>query len=274
MNIDIIAFVFIFVLGTIIGSFLNVVIYRFNSGMSISKGRSMCMSCSKKLHYYELIPLFSFLIQKGKCRGCSAKISYQYPIVEFGTALIFVLTTFHFMHLLSFTQYAYVLIVSLYAFMFSLLVVITVYDFRHKIIPDKLVYLFIVLAFISLFVDTSIGSFSNSMFTIPTLWQILAGPILALPFAFLWLISKGEWIGFGDAKLVLGLGFLLGLSKGFASIIIAFWIGAIVGIILILINKKTNMKTQIPFAPFLILSFFLVFFLSIDINSISNLFIF
>ncbi len=273
MNIEIIAFVSIFVLGTIIGSFLNVVIYRFNSGLSIAKGRSMCMSCSKTLRYYELIPIFSFLIQKGKCRSCGSKISFQYILVEFVTALIFLFTSMHFSYLIEYQNLRYVWIVSLYTFMFSLLVVMAVYDYKHKIIPDKLVYLFSVLAFASIFLNVDFST-NSSVFILPNYWAILAGPILALPFAFLWVISKGEWIGFGDAKLVLGLGFLLGVSKGFASIIIAFWIGAVVGIILILINKRTNMKTQIPFAPFLILAFFLVFFLSIDINSISNLFIF
>ncbi|MFA4853534.1 MAG: prepilin peptidase, partial [Bacteroidales bacterium] len=86
---SILIFVFIFLLGTIVGSFLNVVIFRFNTGRTITTGRSICMNCNRDLRWYELIPVLSFLIQSGKCRRCASKISHQYPLVEIVTGLVF-----------------------------------------------------------------------------------------------------------------------------------------------------------------------------------------
>src|SRR3989344_7311171 len=126
-----------FTLGLIIGSFLNVVIYRLHTGKSLG-GRSTCMSCSTTLSWYELIPVFSFLGLKGRCKNCSTKISIQYPLVELATGLIFASL---FLKLQTFgVSYVY------YALMFSLLVVIAVYDLKHKIIPDKLSFIFGLLA--------------------------------------------------------------------------------------------------------------------------------
>ena len=140
---NVIIFIFVFLLGTIIGSFLNVVIYRFNTGKTIVKGRSICMTCNRELRWYELIPLFSFLIQKGKCRRCAIKISHQYPLVEFLTGIIFVLIAHRFLSILYVSLGLYLFFLIFFVFIFSLLIVISVYDLRHKIIPDKLSYLFI-----------------------------------------------------------------------------------------------------------------------------------
>lgn len=258
----------IFVLGLIIGSFLNVVAFRYGSGISVN-GRSFCMSCNKKLHWYELVPFFSFLIQKGKCRGCGSKISWQYPLVELFTALIFlaVFNLWYTVYGIQNTVY-YVnnfLNLAYWWIIFSILIVIVIYDIRHKIIPDGLVFTFVALSFIGLL--AGFGPEINKM-------NLLAGPILATPFAFLWLISKGEWIGLGDAKLALGIGWFLGLIDGVSSIILAFWIGSFFGIFLILLsklkplffnNKHFTIKSEIPFAPFLILGIVLIFFFRWDI---------
>lgn len=265
-----IIFIFIFCLGCIIGSFLNVVIYRFNTGKTIVKGRSMCMSCSKSLNWYELIPVISFLFQKGKCTGCATKISNQYPIVEFTTGLVFTLIAYHFLQVLAFSQTTFIFLLSYFSFVFCLLIVIAVYDIRHKIIPDKLVYFYIVLAFISIFINhTGIGS----LFIQPDIWAYLAGPICALPFALLWLVSKGKWMGLGDAKLILGIGFLLGLSPALAALMLSFWIGTIISILVILLsNMKMNLRTEIPFAPFLILGTLIVFLSGINVFMLSSFF--
>jgi prepilin signal peptidase PulO-like enzyme (type II secretory pathway) len=123
---------------------------------------------------------------------------------------------------------------------------------------------------ISLFVGPDLS------FHVPSLWNILAGPVLALPFATLWLVSGGKWMGLGDAKLALPMGWILGIALGFSAIIIAFWIGAAVGIILILSEKITrrgnlSMKSEIPFAPFLILGLTIVYFTGINILFIGEL---
>jgi prepilin signal peptidase PulO-like enzyme (type II secretory pathway) len=264
--------ILIFLLGTIIGSFLNVVIYRFNTGKSIAKGRSICLSCSHTLTWYELIPIFSFLIQSGRCRSCASSISHQYPIVEFITGLIFTLIAYHFLPILGLSQVSYVILTSLLVFMFSILIVIAVYDIRHKIIPDKLVYIFSFISFVSIFINqTGVGPF----FIKASYIGIVSGPLLALPFAFLWLLSRGKWMGLGDAKLVLGIGWMLGLTKGLAAIILSFWVGAVIGLLMMLFSrKKVGAKTEIPFAPFLIVSAFVVILYNIDIFQLASIFTF
>ena len=263
-------FVFTFLFGTIIGSFLNVIIYRFGSGRSVARGRSICMICNKTLRWYELIPVLSFVVQRGRCRRCMSTISHQYPLVECSTGIIFTLIAYHFISYLSYSPSLFIFLMLFFSFLFSILIVIAVYDFRHKIIPDKLVYLYAVVSFLSLFINTTAAV---SPFIRPQLTALLAGPVCALPFALLWLLSRGRWMGLGDAKLILGIGWMLGMLQAIAAITLSFWIGAIVGIgMLALAKKKVTMDTAVPFAPFLIASTAIVFFCSIDIFTLVHLF--
>jgi leader peptidase (prepilin peptidase)/N-methyltransferase len=146
--------------------------------------------------------------------------------------------------------------------MASLLIVILVYDFRHKIIPDKIVYPFIVLSFVSIIWKVAtITSFSF-------LSAILAGILLAAPFFFLWFLSKGRLMGFGDVKLALGMGWLVGISGSITLFFLSFWLGAIVGLLLIATSKVHSMKSEIPFAPFMIVSLFIVGVLGVTISTL------
>lgn len=262
--------IFIFLFGIIIGSFLNVVIFRFNTGKTITQGRSICMNCNRDLRWYELIPVFSFLIQFGKCRRCASKISYQYPLVEIITGLVFASLAFKFLPIFYISYGLYAFLVVLFAFIFSLLIVISVYDLRHKIIPDKLVFIFIIASFFSIFVNLfPIGS----VFTLPTFSALISGPIIALPFVAIWFFSKGRLMGLGDGKLLLGIGWALGLSSGIFAVILSFWIGTATSVFLMLFSKgKINMKTELPFAPFLILSALITFLFNLDIFSLIRLF--
>jgi leader peptidase (prepilin peptidase) / N-methyltransferase len=263
-------FIFIFLLGTIIGSFLNVVIYRFNTGKTIVHGRSICMTCNRNLRWYELIPILSFLIQSGKCRRCASKISHQYPLVELATGFVFALFAFHFLPILPFGMASYVGLVVLFVFIFSLLIVISVYDIRHKVIPDKLVYVFAFISFISIFINhSSIGP----LFIAPTLMDIISGPLFALPFALIWMFSRGKAMGLGDAKLMLGIGWMLGVSATLASVILSFWIGSVVGLaIMFFSRRKMDMKTEISFAPFLVIGALITLLFNLDIFKLSSLF--
>jgi leader peptidase (prepilin peptidase)/N-methyltransferase len=148
--------------------------------------------------------------------------------------------------------------------------VISVYDVRHKIIPDKLSYLYAFVALLSIFVNhTGIGP----MFVMPSLLAMVSGPLFALPFAFLWIVSKGRWMGLGDAKLVLGIGWMLGPLQALSMVTLSFWIGAVVSLAIMLFSGyKVSMKTEIPFAPFLIISTLIVFLCGIDIFSLAALF--
>lgn len=251
--IPIITIVF-FILGIIIGSFLNVVIFRFNTQRSFG-GRSGCMTCQNKLCWYELIPLVSFLALKGRCKNCKAKISIQYPIVEFISGLVFAGIFLKFQDVFFVNTFVFAVSYAYYVVMFSILLVIAVYDFRHRIIPDILSLVLGVLSFVGLFF------FSNYLFYphVPTILELLSGLLLALPFALLWLISKGTWMGLGDAKLALGLGWLLGFERILSGAVVAFWSGAIIGLILIAFSKKHGIKSEIPFAPFLVLGVFIAF---------------
>lgn len=249
-----------FILGLVIGSFLNVVIFRLNTHRSFG-GRSGCMSCGKKLPWYELIPLFSYLALGGRCSGCKTKISKQYFWVELLTGLIFAGLFLKFQDLFLVNTLIFSGTMAYYATMFSILIVIAFYDLRHKIIPDSLVLIFGILSFVGLFFFDNFG-FSIH---IPSLMQFLAGILVSLPFALFWLVSRGKWMGLGDAKLAIGLGWLLGLSRALSGIVLSFWTGAIVGIFLILFSKKHSLKSEVPFAPFLVLGTILAFLFELHI---------
>jgi leader peptidase (prepilin peptidase)/N-methyltransferase len=139
--------------------------------------------------------------------------------------------------------------------MFSLLLVIAVYDFKHKVIPDILSLIFGIVAFIGLFFFTEYGFYIH----LPSILEFLSGILLALPFALIWLVSSGTWMGLGDAKLALGLGWLLGFNRILSGAVMAFWSGAIIGFLLIVFSKKYGMKSEISFAPFLVLGVLIAF---------------
>lgn len=252
-----------FGLGLIIGSFLNVVIFRLNTNRSFG-GRSACMSCQKKLCWYELLPVLSFLALRGRCLRCKSKISAQYPVIEFLTGVIFAALYLKLEDALFWTPGAFIAAYAFYAAMFSLLVVIAVYDIKHKIIPDSLSLLLGALALLGIFffdIDDARLFFPH----LPTLWQFLSGAMLAAPFALLWLVSSGRWMGLGDAKLAVGLGWLLGPSRLLSGAVLSFWLGAVLGIILVAFSKKYKMKSELPFAPYLVLGALIAFLFELHI---------
>jgi prepilin signal peptidase PulO-like enzyme (type II secretory pathway) len=253
-------YIIIFIFGTIIGSFLNVVIDRFNTGRGLG-GRSKCDSTGRTLAWYELIPIFSYIFQGGKSLHSKTKLSLQYPLVEAGTGILFVLILHKFIPFLFVMPLSF-LVAFLYSiYIFSTLVIIFVYDLKHKIIPNFFVFQFIILALVNsviLFLESGLVIF------------LLSGPLVALPLFLLWVFSKGKWIGFGDVKFALGMGWLLGISSGFSALLISFWIGAVFGLFILLIKKSKN--HEIPFAPFLVLATVLCFLYNINMNSIARVF--
>ncbi len=277
--------IFFFAFGAIVGSFLNVVILRYHTGRSIN-GRSKCFSCQSRLRWFELLPVISYFVVRGKCRTCRAKISLQYLFVELLTGVIFLLTSSpkgsevsYGASQLEVTSFS-PLLTSYFLIIFSLLIIIFVYDFRHTIIPDAFVYSFIGLSFAGMFFDGVSLHFNR-----PPLFRLLAGPLLFLPFFLMWAVSRGRWMGLGDGKLALGMGWFLGLSGGVSAVLLSFWIGAAVGVFIMTIpyilrffsrmkdvryplfskEKHLTMKSEIPFAPFLILALWIVFFSGISV---------
>lgn len=259
---NILFLVFSFTFGIIIGSFLNVVLFRYNTGRNLG-GRSKCFSCKRELNVIDLFPVLSFMAFKGRCRTCKAKLSWQYPLVELLTGFLFA-ASFAFFQTDLFENFNLFLFNISFSFIImSLLVLITVYDLNHKIIPDLFVYSFSVIAL--LYSCLTIDAFGSLTVVNQGLMFIIAGLVLAAPFYILWLISAGTWMGLGDAKLALGIGWLLGLIKGGVAIAIGFYIGAAVAIFILLFNwifkkKGITLKSEIPFAPFLITGLLTVFF--------------
>jgi len=276
-------YIFVFIFGAIIGSFLNVVILRYNTGESVVYSGSRCLSCGKKLTWQELIPIFSFLIQKGRCRQCGSKISWQYPIIETITGIIFVSVVykiFNFQFSISnqFSIFNFQSIFSLIFFwlIFSLLIIISVYDIRHQIIPNKFVYTLIILSLVSIFLDSpTLPDDIVGKVGAPTplgvgvgIWDFLArilpGFLVGVGFfsffGLLWLVSKGHWMGLGDAKIALASGWLLGPIGGLIALFMSFWLGAIFGVFLLLFApKKFKLESRIPFGPFLALGTLIAF---------------
>ncbi len=257
---DFLTLLIVFIFGTIVGSFLNVVIYRYNSGTSPLSGRSQCFSCGRTLTWIELFPIFSFLFSRGRCAQCGVKISWQYPIVETLSGIIFVSV-----FLLGKPTAETLLLLVI----FSTLLVVAVYDLRHKIIPDGLAIFF---ALISLFwfIWSTPASFER-LLHFPYSWTLIAGPMLFFPFWVLWFVSKGRWLGLGDGKLALGIGWFLGATLGGSAVMLAFWIGAGYALVLMAVQKflktaeaKLSMQSEIPFGPFLILATFIVYFTGVN----------
>jgi len=258
VGMDTIIYVATFILGTIIGSFLNVVIFRYNTGKTMG-GRSMCLSCSKTLKWNHLIPVLSYLFLLGRCAYCKTKVSIQYPIIEVLTGLAFMLIV-HRVYLIP--------IAFIYFIVFSILLVIAVYDYRHKIIPDGLVYAFIGISFLRIATEYFWGGGAFMQ-------DFSSGLIISLFFATLWWVSDGRWMGFGDAKLALGIGWLLPFCQNVSAIMLAFFVGSIVGLFLMFVAKMTSKRgggfafdKEIPFAPFLIFSAFVSFVFNFDILGI------
>lgn len=227
--------VILFIFGAIIGSFLNVVGLRYRA-RSLG-GRSSCVVCAKQLTWWELVPILSFFLLRGKCSVCRAKISWQYPLVEIFSGLVFAT-------------------LPIWSWpVFVIYIVILIYDFNHKIIPNELVYISIVLA---LLIRLFIVHYS--------LFDFLIGPVLFVLFGLGWLISRGRAMGLGDAKLSLSVGLLLGASVGISAIVLAFWLGTLVTLPLMLFSSKgLTMKSEIPFAPFIIIGAWVSLLFNLDL---------
>jgi len=256
--------VIFFVFGLIVGSFLNVVILRFKTrSFSSLADRSFCMSCQRTLLWYELIPLLSFVALQGRCRTCQTRISMIYPFVESLTGIIFMLLFLKLHSILLFSLPAFFVTYMYYAVIFALLVVVALYDLRHKIIPDELSLTLGILTFLGLFF-LNLDNLALH-FHLPSILEFLSGILAALPFYLLWLVSSGRWMGLGDAKLAISLGWLLGLYNSLSMLLLAFSTGALVGIFLIIFSPKYGLKSEIPFAPYMIFATMFVFFFGFHI---------
>lgn len=253
------------IFGLVIGSFLNVVIYRFNTGRSLNS-RSHCLSCGRQLDWYEMFPIFSFLFLRGRCRSCHSRIPWRYAVVEAITALLFVVV------FIRFEAWSSVLF---NAALVSVLVVILFYDYYHRIIPDR-------LSIAVAFIGVSLVILQNPILFDWRQWlEAVGGGLIAFAIYFsLWHFSEGRAMGLGDAKLAFGLGLAVGVGSLFSLVVWSFWLGALFGIGLMIVSllstkpgilarsifvPRVNMKSEIPFAPFLIAAFIFVHLFGIEV---------
>ncbi|HOP85089.1 MAG TPA: prepilin peptidase [Syntrophorhabdaceae bacterium] len=227
--------IIILIFGAIVGSFLNVCIYRLPRDKSIIVPNSYCPDCKKPIKFYDNIPILSYIILRGRCRHCNAKISIRYPIVEFITALLF---------LFLFKTNGLSIEFFVMIFFVSLLVVISFIDLEFQIIPDVLSIGGLIIGLILSFFRQNFGFF-DALFGV-----VLGGGVLfAIAFGYQ-LIRKIEGMGGGDIKLIGMIGAYCGIKGVIFTIITGSLFGTIVGIPAMLIKGKDS-KYAIPFGPFL-----------------------
>jgi len=243
----------LFVLGTIFGSFYNVVGYRVPKGESLLYPSSHCTKCNHKLKAFELVPILSFIFLKGRCYKCKTKISAFYPIFEFLTGVSFAI---------SYVIFGYSL-ECIYSITFlSMLIIIIISDYQTMIIPDEvLIFFSMLLIFIKYFIGGmgAVGiSFVNAICSFVFMLLIkLLGDFL----------FKKESMGGGDIKLLAVFGFVLGFPLSIVSVFLSAFIALPISLIILKIKKNH----EIPFGPFLAISAIIIFLLQIDLSFIIKL---
>ena len=235
MNSSFITNSIVFILGTCIGSFLNVCIFRIPKGKSIVFPPSSCMNCGHKLSWWENIPILSYLILRAKCRKCSSAISIQYPIVEFLTGIL---------AFMLFQKYGLTLQFFIYFIFTSALLVITFIDLEHQIIPD-------IISLPGIAAGLIASIFIPAISIVDSIAGILVGggTLLAVAWGY-YLFTKREGMGGGDVKLLAMIGAFLGWKCIPLVIFLSAAAGSIIGIIIIALNHG-NRRSAIPYGPFL-----------------------
>lgn len=251
-------FLFIFFLGLFVGSFLNVVLYRLPKRETVVFKPSYCPSCKHKLTPIELVPIFSYLIQRGKCRNCQKAISWQYPLVEATTGVLFLLAFWFWVGNYSSEGYAVFSLLYLFAISSILLLVFT-FDAKYGIIPDSLVIIGSIIVLIYRLIVVFTGYSSLSFWQETVLMPLIVGLLTALFFWSIIIVTRGRGMGFGDVKLGFLLGFLVSYPDIFLLLFLAFVLGAIFSIALISFSKK-KLSDTIPFGPFLVLGAYAAWF--------------
>lgn len=239
----------IFALGLFIGSFLGVVVERVPKGRSIVTPPSHCKRCKKTLKWYDNIPVISYVFMKGRCRFCKVRLSLFYPGIELLTAVMFVFATLY----LSSNIYH----LLFYLYIIASLIVIFFIDLKHEIIPSEIVYPAIIVTFLYIIINTKYLILSSFAAAIGAL----------LFFLFIFLVTRGKGMGFGDVQFVFLMGLLLGFPAIIVALYMAFLTGGAVSLILILWRKKKLRGSTLPFGPFLVFgTFFALFFSKILVN--------
>jgi len=222
--------VLVFIYGLITGSFLNVCIYRIPRQMSVVNPPSACPACGHRLRWFELVPLVSFIIQRGRCLSCSAAVAWRYPIVEILTGAFFSLS--YYLYGLSIDFWTVIILASL-------MLVVAFIDIEHRIIPNRLVIFGLAAGLVMGLLRPDAGIVFMAKGLLAGFGALFAVAVL----------SRGQ-MGFGDVKLAAVMGLFLGWQEVLLALFLAFLAGAIYGIFLMVFMGKGR-KTAVPFGPFL-----------------------
>lgn len=246
-------YLFMFIIGTILGSFYNVVGYRIPKKESIIFPPSHCPKCNHKLHFYELIPILSFIIQKGKCTKCKEKISPFYPIFELITGILFTLS------LMIYDLNPRLLIILTFI---SMLIIITISDIKYMIIPDNILIIFTVLLITEIYyiqgLNTVISSIKEGLISFIIMFTIKkVGDF----------IFKKESMGGGDIKLM----FLIGMILSYKNALLTIFLGSLIGLPISLITIKNNSSHILPFGPLLASAATIIILSQINLDIIINI---
>ncbi len=227
--------ILIILVGLAWGSFLNVVIYRLPRGLNIAHPPSACPFCRTRIKFYDNIPVLSFVLLRGRCRGCGARIPFTYPLVEILTPVSF---------LILYGEYSWTLFFLASCLFASILIALGFIDYFHQILPDEITLPALVLALVySLFRPDL------------TLRQALVGAVAGSGFLLVvyggyYLLRKKEGMGMGDVTMMLAIGAYLGWVRTLFTLVLASFVGALVGVFFIIFRKK-DLQYSLPFGTFL-----------------------
>lgn len=252
-------YTYIFLLGLFLGSFLNVLADRLSKEQTIG-GRSKCDICKHQLAWFDLVPIISFTLLKGRCRYCRAPISFGHVYAEIITGVIFILTWY-----LSHQFYPTTALHVIHIVIAAILIVMLLSDIRYQIIPDEM-QIALGIAGLARFFFLTVNIYKPILPQIYNLEYVYlvgqligGGLIVSLPLLVIFLITKGKGMGFGDVKLTFNMGLVLGMWNGLYALYIGFISGGIVGA-LILLSKRAKLKSKIAFGPFLVLGLYIMLF--------------
>ena len=234
-----------FLFGLIVGSFVNVLTLRFGFRES-SRPRSQCEACGARLSWFDLVPLLSSILLHGRCRACGSRIAPQYLLVELATGFLFLSV---FLGSPLSLQPAFLFAMVAHLVFWAVFVGIVSYDLRHTLIP-----LPFTLALIGAAVAVRVGEAFSVLSIAPVTDALLGAAALGGFLALVVLVTRGKGMGTGDIHIAAALGLLFGFWRGIEVMMLAFWIGALVGVVLLAFGKGFRMKSEVPFAPFLLIA--------------------
>ncbi|OGG48300.1 hypothetical protein A2678_00270 [Candidatus Kaiserbacteria bacterium RIFCSPHIGHO2_01_FULL_53_31] len=232
-----------FALGAIIASFAGVVVARLNTGHSFVSGRSLCDACGEPIAPLALVPIISFFAAGGRARCCDTRLSLYAPLTELLLGGLFTL---------AYIRLGLVPALGTLCITLALLLALVLYDAKHQVLPPVLLWLFVASAALTGFLTaTTMGGFGASM---------LVALLIAFFFVAIHVLSRGRAMGLSDAPLAFGLALLTGPEFSFAGLAFSFWIGAVVGIIILAGRPRgSRMGVEVPFAPYLAAGFLLAY---------------